>query len=233
MHIRIGIIDDNHHHIQELSNLFKTWAMKHHHSMEIDTFTDGNRLMVHLRSRKNHYDILFIDIELSQDSKNGIEIAKEFRNQDHEIPFVFLTSHAEYSLSGYEVRPFNFYLKPMTEKTLEQCMSTLLHYIKKDFLNIYVKNNYHKVPFMSIHYIETEKNYVTIHTGSGPILYKVTLISLLPKLPEYFIQCSRYYVVNLHSISRYMNNDLLLVNGSQIPVTKKFREAVQSSLSHR
>ena len=91
----------------------------------IDTFSDGRKLLE--RFDANPYDVLFLDIEMP--AMDGITLAKKLRERSENVFIVFLTSHVEYALEGYEVNALRYLTKPIREDKLRE---VLVHVMKKN-----------------------------------------------------------------------------------------------------
>ena len=72
-------------------------------------------------------DIVFADIEMP--GINGIEMVKALAGLAP-AP-VFITSHPEFALEGYELHVFDYLLKPVSEERFEKCVLRL-----KDFFDM-------------------------------------------------------------------------------------------------
>lgn len=56
---------------------------------------------------------------------NGMDTARELRQSDTAVRLVFLTSSPEFALESYEVRAFDYLLKPVTYERLAQLLDEL------------------------------------------------------------------------------------------------------------
>ena len=65
---------------------------------DIDTFSGGSSL--YEAFLKKPFDLVFLDIEMP--GIDGITLAKRLRAVSENVQIVFLTSHIEYALEGYE-----------------------------------------------------------------------------------------------------------------------------------
>ncbi|OEH91375.1 LytR/AlgR family response regulator transcription factor [Bacillus solimangrovi] len=65
-------------------------------------------------------DFVILDIDLP--CKSGLTLARNIRQQNQEIPIVFLTGHAEYALESYDIGVIDYLLKPITEEKLYRCI---------------------------------------------------------------------------------------------------------------
>src|ERR1700751_1432218 len=66
-------------------------------------------------------DIVFADIEMP--GMNGIELIRSLSGQV--AAPVFITSHPEFALDGYEVEAFDYILKPLTNERFTRCVNRL------------------------------------------------------------------------------------------------------------
>ena len=78
---------------------------------------------------KNEYDAIFLDIEMPE--MDGITVAKNLRKLHSDVPIIFLTSHIEYALEGYEVNALRYLTKPISPEKLKEVLSCVMERAKK------------------------------------------------------------------------------------------------------
>ena len=105
--MRIAICDDEEIYRIELKTLLDKLLINADYN--IDTFDDGNRLSESFKSLP--YDLVFLDIEMP--AVDGITLAKKIRAVSEKVFIVFLTSHVEYAIEGYEVNALRYLTKPV------------------------------------------------------------------------------------------------------------------------
>src|SRR5580698_7907652 len=64
-----------------------------------------------------HPDIIFVDIEMP--GMSGIQLVKQL-SAEKLLP-VFITSHPEFALESYEIKAFDYLLKPLTAERFARC----------------------------------------------------------------------------------------------------------------
>lgn len=195
-------------------------------------------------------DIIMIDIILKGD-KDGIELAK-IVNETYQIPFIFLTSHADTSLveRAKKVHPYAYILKPFNDRQVKIAIELALMNFSnktpgKDVFesqesdaeasqvlqikdSLFLKKNQHfeRVPLVEILFIEADNNYCTIYTKSDRFVYAVVMKKVELQLPTAnFIRTHRSYIVNVNQVSGFEGN-LLFVGTHKIPVSKSQKEQV-------
>ncbi len=89
-----------------------------------DVFENGRDFLQAFQ--KNPYDLVFLDIEMPE--TDGISLARKLRSLSCDVPIVFLTSHIEYALEGYEVNALRYLTKPIQCEKLNNllCMNEML-----------------------------------------------------------------------------------------------------------
>lgn len=192
--------------------------------------------------------LVLLDIMLGGE-KTGIDIASFIRKNGPNIPFIFLTSHADRKTveaakktqpNGYLVKPFrgedvytaiemavlNFGGKLETHgKELPRLIDDEDgFFIKEDHVFI-------KVKFGDICWIESAKNYLIIHTNLDSHKIRATFSEIIAKLPQAeFFRIHKSYLVNLLKITS-SNKDVLVINEKILPIARGKWKELASRLS--
>ena len=112
--MRIAICDDEEIYRIELKSLLDKLLINADYN--IDTFDDGNRLSESFKALP--YDLVFLDIEMP--AVDGITLARAIRAASEKVFIVFLTSHVEYAIEGYEVNALRYLTKPVDIEKLKE-----------------------------------------------------------------------------------------------------------------
>ena len=70
---------------------------------------------------------MFLDIEMPD--TNGLDVAVKIREENQEVPIIFISWHQKYEHQSFLVHPFSFIDKNNFKEELESCLNDLL----KDF----------------------------------------------------------------------------------------------------
>lgn len=65
-----------------------------------------------LAGYNNSTDLIFMDIELPDG--DGMSAIAKIRERDNEVTVIFVTNLSQYAVKGYEVRAFDFIVKPVS-----------------------------------------------------------------------------------------------------------------------
>lgn len=182
--------------------------------------------------KKEEIDALFVDINMPD--LNGLDFVRSLASPPM---VVFTTAYAEYAVDSYRVRAVDYLLKPFDftdfEKTAENLKKqwSLLRtgnettsstdgilYLKVDY-------RYVRVDIENIVYIEGMNEYLKIHLAKGdPLLTHTTFKQILERLPNYFLQVHRSFVVNMKHVVEVERSVVLMSNGIHISISESNKE---------
>ncbi|TND10222.1 MAG: two-component system-response regulator [Bacteroidetes bacterium] len=185
-------------------------------------------------------DLALLDINLGGD-RDGVDLAEHIRTH-YDIPIVFVTSHADKAtvVRSGKTQPNGYLLKPFAKDNLFAAIETaIVNYqatrtpaaaqVKPDGC-IMVKSNrqYVKVPVADVLWIESDLNYIHIHTAAGKHTVRMSFKELLSNFPEnYFVQTHKSFMVVPKHIDA-VATESVTINGTEIPLSRSFREDVLS-----
>ena len=118
--MKIAICDDEPLFIQQLQQMIQ--QLYPLPELMIDTFTAGEQLLDKIIRSQSAYQLILLDIEM--DGDNGLHIARRLQQMHYEAPVVFITSHQEFALEGYEVNALRFLTKPVSPQKLLEALQT-------------------------------------------------------------------------------------------------------------
>jgi DNA-binding LytR/AlgR family response regulator len=172
-------------------------------------------------------DILFLDIQLEH--LTGIQLLETLSLK----PYVIITTaYADYALKGYELRVFDYLLKPYPFTRFLDAVNKVHDDIisrqnkEETESHIFVKTEYRleNIPIDSIMWIEGMKEYLQIVLPEKKIMTKLSFKSILEQLPEQkFIQVHKSWVVAIAKIESIERNRIKIGN-RLIPVGDTFKD---------
>jgi len=129
--------------------------------------------------------------------------------------------------------PYSYLTKPFKNTDLLASVEVAVRRSARaaDVPTIVVKEDNFNVdlPIHVINYIQSAGNYLFVHTDERTYKCRATIGQIMQSLPKTdFIQTHRAFVVNKNRIDKY-NSKSLMINGTEIPVSKKFWREFQSS----
>ena len=195
---------------------------------DIDTFSDGENLYRAFLS--SPYDLVFLDIEMP--GIDGISLAKRLRADSEKVIIVFLTSHIEYALEGYEVNALRYLTKPVDTTKLRE----VLRYIddrKKKSSQIMIKEDGEEiiVDLNDILYMEAMDKNVRIVTSVKEYITRYNIGDYEEELKNNgFFRIHRGYLISLSRVRKITNNAVILDNDVSLPVSRSNMRALKDAL---
>ncbi len=175
-------------------------------------------------------DLLFLDIEMPYIT--GIEFLKQLSNPPKVI---FTTAYEQYALQGYELDILDYLLKPISFDRFLKAANKAFDYFRSkqeettDYFFAKTETRLEKIVFEEMLFAEAMENYVAIYTRDKKIITHSTLKGLAEKLPRYFIQPHKSYLVNMNYIDAVEGN-LLHVKKFQVPMSKYQKEEMLAKI---
>jgi DNA-binding LytR/AlgR family response regulator len=192
-------------------------------NIQVLSYDDGEKL---LRHYPFEMDLIFLEIPFAR--MNGIEIARRIREVDAGVGIVFLTSVLGHVLEAYEVRADNYLIKPLRySRFLKEVEQARVRRGQNRFFIETNDNGVYKIYTKSIRYIETEDRNTQIHTETDSILsYKRMKEHDAALFEPHFVRCHAAYIVNLLFFEKLEQNELVLITGERIPVSRQRKAEV-------
>ena len=225
--IKISICDDDLTMCDHLSHMI---------SQKLDTLSTAHTITCHtsaasLLEGPLDFDVLFLDIRMP--GTGGISLAKMLRQQDFSGAIIFVTVLKDCMLDAFEVEASDYLCKPIDEIRLENALKRLLKRQKvsqdKRFF-IHTMNWCRSVLLCDIFYCEVINRKIYLHTRDGIVEYYGKLKEVQKQLDEHFIKCHRSYIINLAFLKEYSAGQVLLENGSRIPVSRPYHQILLTAM---
>lgn len=231
MPYQIGLCDDEIYQIKVNRLFLQEVASKNEYELEYHGFSSGKQLRAYLEKR--HLDILFLDIDLPEES--GIEIATWVTMNFPDIVIVFVTGHREFAEEAFEVEATGYLVKPYDIKKLENVMKKVITRLQASVtdkgsfeLVITDENMKKKIDVRDIVYIERQQSKSVITTRQRSYQVYETVTSLCQRIGDAFLRVNQGMVVNISMIEEIKGNVVLLKNGMEITIGRTYRKDVIS-----
>lgn len=226
MKIRIACCDDEKQQLELYKTMFTNIEMRQDIKINVEYFLSGNFMLERFQSEKNPFDLVYLDMDM--DEKSGLDLAKEIRQNYHsDCLILFLTNYPKYMQNSFDVRAFQYMIKPVQFDEFEKKFNAARKYLEKDDKNrVVLKIDEDNVVFFTneIYYIEKEKSskQFLVYLEDKCVVAKGVLSAIENQLLEqHFMRTHRSYLVNMKHIRRIQKNDLVLSNGNLVPISRR------------
>ena len=226
---KIAICDDSQADTEYLTTLVKEWAKDR--TAIIKTFPSAEAFLFNYAEEKD-FDILLLDIEMGK--MDGVTMAKAIRQDNESVQIVFITGYSEYIADGYDVAALHYLIKPVKTEQLLSVLDRAAERLKKNEKELLLKTADETVvmPVREIRYLDVQQNYVTVH-GKTDVTVKRTLGEFEKELDERFFRLGRSYIVNLTCVRRISKAEVILTDGSAIPLPRGQYDALNRAIIAR
>lgn len=179
---------------------------------------------------KKPYDLVFLDIEMPD--VNGIQLAKMLRSKSKDVPIVFLTSHIEFALEGYEVNALRYLTKPISIPKLQEVLTYVSQKLSEQRV-LWIKTDLteEKLHMKDILYMEAQNQNILIYTSNGTYSVRYNLSDYEQELKnDGFFRIHRGYLVSVRHVKRIGKHELTLVDNTTLPVSRSKEKALKEVL---
>lgn len=192
----------------------------------IDSFENALKAYTFLET--NTVDLIFLDIEMPL--LKGNDFLKKLKNPPKVI---FTTAYREYAIEGYELNVIDYLLKPITFNRFFVAIEKFKQFqnpkeeiksIHENHIFVSSGSKNIKIVFDEIVFIESLKDYITIHLENGKSHHIKQNISVFEKQLDFnFIRIHRSYIIHTRKLTAYSKNEVE-INGVEIPIGNSYKE---------
>ena len=173
-------------------------------------------------------DVMFLDIEMPD--MTGLDFLKSLANPPLTV---ITTSHKEFAIESYEMKVFDYLVKPINRERFQKCAERLNEFFKErkkpplpDQFFLKVSGKYIRIRYSEIKYIEAMRDFVIVYLDSTRHVTMQTIKGFIAMLPEkQFLRVHRSYIVPVARIEAIEGNTLHIAD-VKIPLSESYKEPV-------
>lgn len=191
--------------------------------IEIEAFLSGKDFLERFEKHFIEFQMIFMDIEMQ--GLDGIETSKRIREINQTIPIIFLTSHTELAMEGYEVDAFRFLEKPLQ---MERLVKTLQAFDNLRLLDSKIELQDGErtllVNWTEILYVQSENVYINVYMEHNRYFIRKKISEIEEQMPkQLFYRPHRSYLINLRFVKSFDGKKIMMKNGNKIPLSREKR----------
>lgn len=177
---------------------------------------------------KIEYDVYFLDIEMP--TINGFELAKKIHKKYPRALLIFLTTHEELSMEGYEYSAFRFISKNRTEYMMPSVLDAIIkEFVKYNEFVVAKRNDniIESILVANIMIIISEGNYLTFFSKKNVYRKRMKMKEMSEKYDlSTFLYTERGVLVNVRYVHQYNKKryEIILMNEKKMIIGKKYRK---------
>ncbi|RPD38243.1 LytR/AlgR family response regulator transcription factor [Chitinophaga barathri] len=244
--LKAVLIDDEPHNLLNLRRLLEQHCSEVTVAGEAHNADEGI-----LQIGKHQPDIVFLDIQMP--GKNGFDVLLALPDAQFEV--VFVTAYDQYGIQAVKFSAMDYLLKPVNIDELKGAVSKALQRraqkdrqlghlltvlkqgsLQQDHRIVLPSAKENRLVFVNdITRCESNNSYTTMYLRGGEkMLVSVPLFEYEEMLRPYgFVRCHQSHLVNrrhVRSILKDGGMDLLMEDGSRVPVSRDRKDKVRQEL---
>jgi two-component system LytT family response regulator len=248
MKLRAVVVDDEELPRQRIQDL-----VADHEALElVGTAGDGASALDVIVA--TNPDVVFLDIQMPE--LTGFEVVAALdKNLDPAI--VFVTAYDAYAIQAFEIGAFDYLLKPVTSERFNAAVARVRDRTARGSQMQMVREladraarergqiarlvarrsgKHYLVPIADVEWLESEGNYVRLHTTTGTHLVRRTMKNLETQLdPRKFVRLHRSTIVAIDRIASLQAGDhgeyiVVMKSGARFTSSRNYGQRVRALL---
>ena len=220
--MKILICDDEQTYLNTLKIHIDEYMKNHHVPCTITAVVDPIRIA----QDDTAFDLAFLDIQMP--GVDGITLAKELRQRNPKLALFFVTNYDCYQDDAMDLQAFRFFEKPFNANRLYAGLDKAMEYIDGAYVDLFLSENsaIQRVIADDILYVTRDGRRASVITSEKTYSTADKFDDLCEKLPQlFFYPVHKSFFVNLHHVDRYTYAELLLTDGTQVPIAPRRQSA--------
>ena len=233
MELNIAIVDDTPSDVARLECFIKNYfGLSKHKLVGIESYANGEEILKNFAPKM--FQIVFMDIIM--ESLNGVETARQLRAEDTELLIVFMTTSREYAFEAFPIHPFDYVLKPYSQKDVDKVLDEAIRVLTASdpTITIKVSRAEYTIPIRFVSSAVSQNHTVEINLVDGRcLLSNMKFRDIEQVFSEYknFLLCNRGIIVNMSQISSHEDGVFIMQNGTHYPLRVKDQSKLKAAFS--
>ena len=228
-HIRIAAVDDEPIFTAMVKETIEAHMKNAGEDYKMQIFSGGNELLS--SDREKPFDLVLLDIDMPQIT--GIEIARELRMKREDTAIIFVTNKDELVYETIQYTPFRFIRKSRFSQEISEALENYLRK-RREQKAVYffsVDDGKRPVNVVSLIYAEVQSHKLTVHCEEESFEANGNLSDVEKAIAGYgFVRIHKSYLVNLRYISLIRKSEIILDDGTSLPLSRRKLESVKMEL---
>lgn len=230
--LHIGICDSNTAQREQLHKVL-TMLLFDTTEIKISHYPSGNALINAVSGSGAKPDLLFLEIALPDIS--GLRIAAALRKAKVDLDIIFLTELERYVYDGYVYHAYDYLIKPVSAKKIGVSIRRYVseRYSNTDrYLTITTKGQVERLELRKIRYFESRERKIAAIMDDRTVEFYHKMGDLFEVVQkDGFWRCHQSYVINGNHVACLHSNEVILVDGTALPVSKRYLPELRTQLS--
>ncbi len=174
-------------------------------------------------------DIALLDICMP--GMLGTELARDILRLCENTDIVFLTTSSEYAVDAFSLHAADYICKPYTQEKFDEALDRVIAMRRhRTWILVPSRGELHRIALEDILYIETiDKQRIFCLTSGSKLSVRMTGTQLQECISDAkgMAMCGVSYIVNLSHVRCFSGADLVMDDGTVIPVPRRCRAQIK------
>lgn len=227
--LRLAVFDDQEEHLNYIVEVLSNALDNTNLTFEIKTMIQCDSLYALLDLETIPFDFLFIDICTQEGTT--LDFTRTMYQKYPDIQIVYITNYDNYYKDIFYSSVFYYVEKKDLSLKIDQIIEKILDYYASKKFMIHTKNKDIYFQQSQIMYLERKLRMTYIEDCYGEIYTcNEKLSDLALRLNHRFIRVHESYIVNSDYIAVMKRTFIELINGKEIPVSRKYHNLLKERL---
>ena len=229
--LKVSVCDDEAEERKKIADDLLAYMAAHsEHGIEFDVYSSALE-MLEAFDRSGAPDVALLDICMP--GMLGTELARDILRFSKNTDIIFLTTSSDYAVDAFSLHAADYICKPYTQEQFNAALERVIaRREQKTWVLLRCEGELHRVALEDIMYIETRDKRHEVTLASGR---KLSVWSLPAQLQgsvmdkKGMTMCGSSYIVNLNHVRCFSGTDLVMDDGTLIPVPRRCRAELKQA----
>lgn len=226
--IRIAVCDDNEIELNEIQKKI----LKHSGKFSVTVYPSSREFWFAVQDR-DLGDVFILDVDMPE--IDGFQLAEQIMKYQPQALLIFLTAHSEFAAQGYRYQALRYVHKLRMDTELYEALDAAvlrLSSMQKSYLTVKHSGSYYRIPHNDILYVIRVSRLLEIHTINQTVTDRHGIRELFELLHDLrFLFIDRSCFINTDYIRHISGTDVTLINGEQLPVSRRMLANLKSYIA--
>ena len=228
------LCDDDNVFLDKLETRIRGMCQKHGIAVGMERYDSSKKMLEGLKDLDT-VPVFLIDIDMPE--VNGFEVASFLKKWNRECCIGFVSNKDELVFQAFAYHPFFFIRKTHLDEELEPQLLELQKKMGEKVPKIELQTGRQtvEVALDTIWFVESEKNYLLFYREKDErgdaVRARMKIAEAEKELePHGFVRTHKGYLVNMNYVYRLRENEILLLNGKHVPVSRSYLNQVRMKI---
>ena len=228
------LCDDDNVFLDKLETRIRGLCQKHGIAVEMERYDSSKKMLEGLKDLDT-VPVFLIDIDMPE--VNGFAVASFLKKWNRECCIGFVSNKDELVFQAFAYHPFFFIRKTHLDEELEPQLLELQKKmgVKVPKIELQTGRQTVEVALDTIWFVESEKNYLLFYREkderSDAVRARMKIAEAEKELePHGFVRTHKGYLVNMNYVYRLRENEILLLNGKHVPVSRSYLNQIRMKI---